>query len=140
MHAGNILPAAVSMDLGSGKDINVRPYPVNIWHHVFLKLWFFCRFLWKVVFCYLIEFVELPHSLHCRVIPATISFQDLKTATLVFCAQLKLYDSWWRPTSFWVQCDDLPSSSWVQSLNDCRHISEDARIHQSWKIQVTRVL
>ena len=33
-----------------------------------------------------------------------------------------------------------PCSSWVQSLNDCRHISEDARIHQSWKIQVRIIL
>ena len=28
---------------------------------------------------------------------------------------------------------NLPSSSWVQSLNDCRHVAEDARVHQSWK-------
>ena len=37
---------------------------------------------------------------------------------------------WW-----WAPC-----SSRVQSLNDCRHVAKDARVHQSWKIQVSRIL
>ena len=74
-HAGNILPDAVSMDLESGKEINIIPSTCkSIWNCVLI----FWSPRMKSFWCHLIEFVELSHSLHRRVIPATISFEDLK--------------------------------------------------------------
>ena len=83
-HAGNIPPGVVSKDLGSGKDINAMLYPVNeyiyIWNHFLLNGWIFgCLVREGVCVLNLIEFVELSHSLHCRVIPATISFRKTPT-------------------------------------------------------------
>ena len=79
---------------------------------------------WKVL-RHLIEFVELSHSLHRRMIPVIKLILEKKKRKKWSKYIPTVYPNNGRR-------EKAPSSSRVQSLNDCRHVSEDTRVHQSW--------
>ena len=79
---------------------------------------------WKVL-RHLIEFVELSHSLHRRMIPVIKLILEKEKGKKWSKYIPTVYPNNGRR-------EKAPSCSRVQSLNDCRHVSEDTRVHQSW--------